>query len=186
MHHHLPLWATLTLAAALSACSPQAIQQQVSGSLQIKSTSVASGALPDSAGCKGAGVSPQISWSAPPAGTKSLALILDDRDAPVGHLHRHYYVHWLVFDMPAERLDLTEGLPRDPLPDGTQQGTNDAHEFGYSGPCPYAGSTHHYAITVYALDTTLGLPVATTGGQLLTAIDGHILAGGQILVTYTH
>jgi phosphatidylethanolamine-binding protein (PEBP) family uncharacterized protein len=166
MHHHLPSWATLTLAAALSACSPQAIQQQVSGSLQIKSTSVASGALPDSAGCKGAGVSPQISWSAPPAGTKSLALILDD--------------------MPAERLDLTEGLPRDPLPDGTQQGTNDAHEFGYSGPCPYAGSTHHYAITVYALDTTLGLPVATTGGQLLTAIDGHILAGGQILVTYTH
>jgi Raf kinase inhibitor-like YbhB/YbcL family protein len=186
MHHHLPLWATLTLAAALSACSPQAIQQQVNGSLQLKSTSAATGALPDSAGCKGPGASPQISWSEPPAGTKSLALIMDDKDAPVGHLHRHYYVHWLVFDMPADRRDLTEGLQRDPLPDGTQQGRNDAHEFGYSGPCPYVGSTHHYAITVYALDTNLGLPVATTGAQLLTAIDGHILAGGQILVTYTH
>lgn len=181
-----PLWASLTLAAALCACSPQTIQQQVNASLQVKSTSVANGALPDDAGCKGSGLSPQISWSAPPAGTKTMALIMDDQDAPVGHLHRHYYVHWLVFDMPADRLDLAAGLQRDPLPDGTQQGRNDARESGFSGPCPNPGSTHHYAITVYALDTNLGLPLDTTGRQLMTAIDGHILAAGQILVTYTH
>jgi Raf kinase inhibitor-like YbhB/YbcL family protein len=174
------------VAAVLTACSPQAIQQQVNGSLQVTSTSVANGALPDRSGCKGPGVSPQISWSNPPPGTKSLALLMDDRDAPVGHLRRHYYVHWLVFDMPADRRDLTEGLQRQPLPDGSQQGRNDAHEFGFSGPCPYAGTTHHYAITVYALDTKLGLPVDTTGPQLLAAIDGHILARGQIPGTYTH
>jgi Raf kinase inhibitor-like YbhB/YbcL family protein len=182
----LPLSATLSLAAVLGACSPQAIQQQVTGSLQVNSTSAANGALPDNSGCKGPGLSPQISWNDPPPGTKSLALIMDDKDAPVGHLHRHYYVHWLVFDMPAARRDLSEALQRQPLADGTQQGRNDAREFGYSGPCPNAGSTHHYAITVYALDTRLGLPVETTGGQLLTAIDGHILARGQILGTYTH
>jgi Raf kinase inhibitor-like YbhB/YbcL family protein len=186
MQHLRPLLATLTLAAALCGCSPQTIQQQVSASLQVTSTSVTSGSLPDGAGCKGSSLSPQISWSAPPAGTKSMVLMMEDKDAPVGHLHRHNYVHWLVFDMPADRSDLDEGLPRDPLPDGTQQGKNDAREFGYSGPCPSPGSTHHYAITVYALDTVLGLPVDTTGRQLLTAIDGHILAAGQILVTYTH
>jgi Raf kinase inhibitor-like YbhB/YbcL family protein len=186
MHHLLPLSATLSLAAALSACSPQTIQQQVNGALQVTSTSVVNGALPDRSGCKGPGVSPQVSWSSPPSGTKSLALIMDDKDAPVGHLHPHYYVHWLAFDMPADRRDLSEGLQRQALPDGTQQGQNDAHEFGFSGPCPYAGTTHHYAITVYALDTKLGLPVDTAGRQLLTAIDGHILARGEILGTYTH
>ena len=186
MRHLRPLAATLSLAAVLCACSPQAIQQQVTGSLQVNSTSAANGALPERFGCRGSGVSPQISWSDPPPGTKSLAVIMDDLDAPVGHIHRHYYVHWLVFDMPAGKRDLSEALQRQPLPDGTQQGRNEARESGYSGPCPNAGSTHHYVISVYALDTQLGLPVDTTGGQLLTAIDGHILARGQILVTYTH
>ena len=186
LHHPVPFLTAVSLAAALCACSPQAIQQQVNGSLQANSTSVANGAIPDRSGCKGAGVSPQISWSDPPPGTKSLALIMDDKDAAVGHLHRHHFVHWVVFDMPVERRDLSEGLQRQALPDGTQQGKNDVLEFGYSGPCPNAGSTHHYAITVYALDSRLGLPVGTTGPQLMTAIDGHILARGQVLGAYSH
>jgi Raf kinase inhibitor-like YbhB/YbcL family protein len=180
----LPLSATLSVVAMLCACSPQAIQQQVSGSLQVSSTSVAAGAIPVRSGCKGPGVSPQISWSNPPPGTKSLAVIMDDQDAIVGHLHRHYFVHWLIFDMPADKRDLAEGLQGQPLPDGSQQGRNDVQEFGYSGPCPDAGEVHHYALTVYALDTKLGLPVQTTGRELLTAIDGHILARGQLLGTY--
>jgi Raf kinase inhibitor-like YbhB/YbcL family protein len=186
LHHPVPLLATLSLAAALGACSPQAIQQQVNGSLRVSSTSVASGAIPDRAGCKGAGISPQVSWNDPPSGTKSLAVIMDDKDAAVGRIRRHYFVHWLVFDMPVDRRDLSEGLQRQPLPDGTQQGKNDVREFGYSGPCANAGSTHHYAITVYALDSKLGLPVDTTGPQLMRAIDGHILAQGQVLGTYQH
>ncbi len=186
MQHFRSFWATLSLAAVLCSCSPQAIQQHVSGSLDVNSTSVVTGAIPDRSGCKGSGVSPQISWSNPPPGTNSFALIMDDKDAPVGRIRRHYYAHWLVFDMPADKRNLTEGLQRQSLPDGSQQGQNDAREFGYSGPCPQAGSTHHYAITVYALDTKLGLPVATTARQLLTAIDGHILARGQVLGTYTN
>ena len=109
MQHFLPLWGTLTLAAVLSACSPQAIQQQVNDSVQVSSTTAMAGALPDRVGCKGPGVSPQISWSDPPAGTKSLALIMDDKDALYGHLHRHFNVHWLAFDMPADKRDLPEG-----------------------------------------------------------------------------
>ncbi|MGA2860979.1 MAG: YbhB/YbcL family Raf kinase inhibitor-like protein [Steroidobacteraceae bacterium] len=156
----------------------------MNGSLQVNSITVAAGAIPEKCGCKGLGISPQISWTGPPPGTQSLALIMDDKDAIVGHFHRHYFVHWLAFDMPSDKRQLTEGLPRQPLSDGTQQGKNDVGEFGYSGPCPNAGSTHHYAITVYALDTKLGLPVETKGRQLLTAIDGHILARGQIVGTY--
>lgn len=184
MHHPPPLCATLSLTAMLCACAPQEIQQQVNGSLQVNSTTVAAGAIPDKCACKGPGISPQISWTDPPPGTQSFALIMDDKDAPVGHLHRHYFVHWLAFDMPADKRELTEGLPSQPLPDGTQQGKNDVGAFGYSGPCPDAGSTHHYAITVYALDTKLGLPVDTKGRQLLKAIDGRILARGQIVGTY--
>jgi Raf kinase inhibitor-like YbhB/YbcL family protein len=184
--HYPPLpYTALALATLLCACAPQEIQQQVHGSLQVNSATVPAGAIPDkAAGCKGPGISPQISWNDPPPGTQSFALIMDDKDAPVGHLHRHYFVHWLAFDIPADRRELDEDLARQRLPDGTEQGKNDVGQIGYSGPCPDAGSTHHYAITVYALDTKLGLPANTKGRQLLTAIDGHILARGRILGAY--
>jgi Raf kinase inhibitor-like YbhB/YbcL family protein len=183
---HPPLLCTaLALTTMLCACAPQDIHQQVSASMPVTSATVPAGAIPEtSAGCKGPGVSPQISWADPPTGTQSFVLIMDDKDSIGGHFHRHYFVHWLVFDIPGDKRELTEGLPSTPRPDGTLQGKNDAREFGYSGPCPDAGSTDHYAFTVYALDTKLGLPVETTGRQLLTAIDGHILARGQIVRTY--
>jgi hypothetical protein len=185
VHHPALPYTALALATLLCACAPQAIQQQVNGSLQVASATVTAGVIPEkSAGCKGTGISPQVSWTDPPPGTQSLALMMDDKDSIHGHLHRRYFVHWLAFDMPAANRELAEGLPRQPLPDGTQQGKNDTGEFGYSGPCPAPGSTHHYTIAVYALDTKLGLPVETTGRQLLTAIDGHILARGQIVGTY--
>jgi Raf kinase inhibitor-like YbhB/YbcL family protein len=185
MHRLLPLSAILSLAAVLAACSPQSIHQQVSASLQVTSTSAVNGAIADRAGCKGPGLSPEISWSNPPPATKSFALVMDDREAIVGHLHRRYFVHWLAFNIPADKRELAEGLQKQPLPDGTEQGRNDGGEFGYYGPCPSAGSTHHYAITVYALDMT-GLPADTTGRQILSAIDGHVLARGELLGTYSH
>ena len=184
MLHPVPWYACLASSALLCACSPQAIQQPVHGTLQVHSSTLVGGAIPDQGGCKGPGISPNVSWTDPPPGTQSLALIMDDRDSPVGHLHRHYFVHWLVFDMPADKRELTQALPRQPLSDGTAQGRNDVGEFGYSGPCPGDGSTHHYAITVYALDRKLELPVDTKGQALLTAIDGHILARGEIVGTY--
>jgi Raf kinase inhibitor-like YbhB/YbcL family protein len=184
VHRPLPLCAALSLTAMLCACGPRGIQQQVTGSLRVNSITVAAGAIPDKCGCKGTGISPQVSWTDPPPGTQSFALIMDDKDGIVGHFQRHYFVHWLAFNIPADKRELVEGLPRQPLPDGTQQGRNDVGEFGYSGPCPKVGSTHHYAITVYALDTKAELPIDTKGRKLLTAIDGHILARGQIVGTY--
>jgi Raf kinase inhibitor-like YbhB/YbcL family protein len=185
VRHSLYISAAVAAAVLLVACSPQEIQQPVTGSLQVSSSNIAAGAIAEQGGCKGAGTSPQLAWTDPPAGTRSFALIMDDKDAVVGHLHRHYFVHWLAFDLPADKRELPAGLARQALPDGTVQGQNDVRAFGYSGPCPNAGSTHHYAFTLYALDTQLGLPAATTGRQLLAAIDGHILARGQLVGTYT-
>lgn len=158
----------------------------MTASLQVSSKSITAGAIANDCGCNGPGASPQISWTDPPPGTKSFALIMDDKDATVGHLHRHYFVHWLAFELPPDQRELGAALPRQSLPDGTQQGTNDVRKLGYTGPCPDTGTTHHYAITIYALDTKLGLPVAAKGSELLTAIDGHVLARGQIVGTYAH
>ena len=171
---------------SLGACSPQEIHQPVTGSLQVSSSSITAGAIANECGCNGPGVSPGISWTEPPPGTRSFALIMDDKDAPVGYLHRHYFVHWLAFDLPPESRQLSAALPSQPLPDGTQQGTNDLGKPGYAGPCPDTGATHHYAITVYALDSRLALPVATDGYALQKAIDGHVLARGQTVGTYAH
>ncbi|HEY1724475.1 MAG TPA: YbhB/YbcL family Raf kinase inhibitor-like protein [Steroidobacteraceae bacterium] len=172
------------MAGLLGACDPQHVQQQVTSSLQVSSSTLNAGAIPDRCGCKGAGSSPQLSWSDPPAGTQSFALLADDRDGVVGHLHRHYFVHWLAFDLPPDRRELTEALPGQALADGGQQGTNDTRGTGYAGPCPPPGATHHYAFTIYALDTKLGLPSSTRGSELLRALDGHILARGAVVGTY--
>jgi Raf kinase inhibitor-like YbhB/YbcL family protein len=179
------LVAAVMCSILLSGCDPPQIHQQVKGSLRLNSSSLVGGAIPDKYGCKGPGVSPQVSWSDPPPGTQSFTLIMDDLDSTVGHLHRHHSNHWLVFDMPAERRNLPEGVPKQALADSTQQGANDLGQIGYLSPCPSVGDTHHYAITVYALDAKVGLPTTIKAGQLLSAIDGHILARGQIVGTYT-
>ena len=186
LHHPSRRAFATVVAVLLGACSPKEIHQAVTGSLQVSSTSITAGAIANDCGCNGAGASPQISWSDPPPGTKSFALIMDDRDATTGHLHRHYFVHWLAFDLPPDARELGAGLPTQSLPGKTQPGTNDVGKPDYAGLCPDAGTTHHYAITVYALDTRLALPAATKAYALLTAIDGHVLARGQILGTYTH
>jgi Raf kinase inhibitor-like YbhB/YbcL family protein len=178
----------LNLAAAvlLAACSPKTIQQSIAVSLQVRSSTLVSGVIPDRCGCRGAGISPQVAWSDPPAGTRSFVVIMDDPDFIVGHTHRRYFAHWVAFDLRADRRELAEGITSQALSADERQGTNDLGKPGYAGPCPKTGDTHHYAITVYALDTTLGLPATTNGWHLLTAIDGHILARGQVIGTYTH
>src|ERR1039457_4782859 len=115
VHHPPPLCATLSLTAMLCACAPQEIQQQVNGSLQVNSTTVAAGAIPDKCGCKGPGISPHISWTEPPPGTQSSAPIMDGKAPPVGHLHRPYFVPLPALDLPSDKRELTEGLPRQPL-----------------------------------------------------------------------
>jgi Raf kinase inhibitor-like YbhB/YbcL family protein len=175
----------LTLILPVSACSPQKIHQTVTNSLRLSSTTTNGGNIPDRCGCKGAGASPELSWTDPPPGTKGFALVMDDRDAALGHLHRHYFVHWLAFDLDPTRRELPEAIAKQSLGVDERLGSNDVPTLGYLGPCPDSGSTHHYALTLYALDVRLGLPEGTNGRVLLKAIDGHILARGELMGTYT-
>jgi Raf kinase inhibitor-like YbhB/YbcL family protein len=143
-------------------------------SLTLTSTSFRDGQFPASFTCNGANTSPALHWSAPPAGTQSFALILNDRDAP-----RHSFVHWVLFDMPAARRDLTVAVPAlEQLADGSLQGRNDFGEIGYGGPCPPGHARHRYVFTVFALDTKLNLPAGASRNDVENAMEGHVLARG--------
>ncbi len=128
----------------------------------------------------GADHSPPLGWSEPPAGTKSLALICDDPDAPRGT-----WVHWVLFNLPPETRELGEGVPAtETLDSGAKQGTNDFGNVGYGGPAPPRGKPHRYFFNLYALDGTVDLPAGATKAKLVVAMKGHILAQGQLTGTY--
>jgi Raf kinase inhibitor-like YbhB/YbcL family protein len=128
----------------------------------------------------GENVSPPLAWDDPPAGTQSLALICEDLDGPSGII-----THWIIFNIPASSRGLDEGIPTEAeLPDGTKQGNNVRSQPGYVGPRPPEGTTHRYRFTLYALERTLELSSGVNRTDFLAAIEGHILAQGQITGTY--
>jgi Raf kinase inhibitor-like YbhB/YbcL family protein len=128
--------------------------------------------------CQGKNISPPLAWSSPPAGTKSFALILDDPDAPRGT-----WVHWVVYNLPADTIGLPEAVKADSvLPGNALQGRNDYKRNDYSGPCPPSG-THRYYFKIYALDTALDLKAGATKDDVLRAMEGHVLAHGQLMGT---
>jgi Raf kinase inhibitor-like YbhB/YbcL family protein len=130
--------------------------------------------------CNGAGVSPELAWSAPPAGTASLALIVTDPDAPGGT-----FTHWVLYGLPAGTRSLHEGLPdKGQLVDGSRQGRNDFGGIGYGGPCPPGHTAHRYVFTLYALDIKLNLPAGATRAQVEAAMQGHTLARGELTGLY--
>jgi len=148
--------------------------------LALSSTSIQGGRVPSQYTCDGADTSPQLSWSAPPAGTKSFALIMADPDAPGGT-----FVHWVLYDIPVATRELPAGVPKQgQLSDNSRQGKNDFGRTGYGGPCP-PGGTHHYVFTLYALDTTLGLSSGASRSRVESAMKGHILARGELTATYS-
>jgi len=109
-----------------------------------------------------------------------LALIVTDPDAP-----GRTFVHWVLYDLPAGAQSLPEGLPTQyQLPDGSRQGRNDFGNLGYGGPCPPGHSPHHYVFTLYALDAKLNLPVGATRAQVEAAMQGHVLAHGELIALY--
>ncbi|MCD6291234.1 MAG: YbhB/YbcL family Raf kinase inhibitor-like protein [Anaerolineae bacterium] len=129
--------------------------------------------------CQGDDVSPPLQWDTPPQGTQSLALIMDDPDAP-----GKTWVHWVLFDIPGSARSLPEAIPSTPeLPDGSQHGRNSWGRLGYGGPCPPSG-THRYFFRLYALDTRLNLSPGVTEKQLRQAMQGHILAQAELMGTY--
>lgn len=150
--------------------------------MEIKITSPAfenGGMIPAKYTCDGINVSPPLAWGSIPEGTKSLALISDDPDAPTGT-----WVHWVIYNLPADIKGLPENIP--PLKElehGAKQGITDFRRIGYGGPCPPSG-THRYYFKIYALDIMLDLEAGATKKQLLKAMEGHILAQGQLMGRY--
>ncbi len=137
------------------------------------------GVMPARYTCDGLDVSPPLSWSSLPDGTQSFALIADDPDVPSGT-----FVHWVLYNVPPDRRRLPEDVPnRETLPSGAAQGVNGAGSVGYMGPCP-PGGTHRYVFKVYALDTRLNLGAGATKGDLLDAMEGHVLTQGRQTATY--
>lgn len=146
--------------------------------LEIKSSAfVNEDSVPAKYTCKGEGVSPPLSWSDIPEGTKSLALICDDPDAPFTT-----WVHWVIYNIPAGETGLTEGVSKSEiLSNGTMQGMTDFRRVGYGGPCPPPGGPHRYFFKLYALDVALTLQARATKKELLNAMEGHILEEAQLM-----
>lgn len=143
--------------------------------LEVRSTAFPpDGSIPSKYTCDGYGVSPPLAWSEVPADTQSIAILVDDPDAP-----GQPFLHWLVADLPPTLREIDEGsaLPREAL-----VAESDAGTASYYGPCPPAGR-HHYRFRVYALDTVLGHRPGSRE-DFLSEIDGHVLDQGQLIATY--
>lgn len=149
---------------------------------EIKVTSVAfkeGQPIPRQYTCNGVNVSPPIEWSGVPKAAKTIAVVADDPDAPAGT-----WVHWVLYNLPAENIGLVENVPADEtLKAGGFQGKNDFEKIGYGGPCPPSG-THHYFFKVYAVDAELPLKAGATKADLETALSGHVMTQGQLMGTY--
>src|SRR5215207_3972775 len=141
------------------------------------------GAIPVKHTCESDDVSPALGWSGVPAGTTSLALIVDDPDAPDPAAPKRVYVHWVLYDMSPSATGLPEGVGPADRPNGGRQGKNDGGATGYMGPCPPIGR-HRYFFKLYALDAMLGdLGTATKAG-VETAMRGHVLDHVELIGTY--
>jgi Raf kinase inhibitor-like YbhB/YbcL family protein len=148
--------------------------------MEIKSPAFKEGALiPARFTCDDKDISPALEWSQVPAGTRTLALICDDPDAPMGT-----YVHWVIFNIPASEANFKENVPpKEKLNNSARQGRNDFGKTGYGGPCP-PGGTHRYYFKLYAIDTELDAGRILTKKDLLKAIEGHVLAEAQLMGRY--
>src|SRR5215471_9178588 len=152
--------------------------------MRISSTAFSNhSAIPTLYTCEGKDISPPMAWSDLPAGTKSVALIVDDPDAPDPAAPKMTWVHWVLYNLPAETTRLDQGIAPSALPAGTLQGKNDWKRAGYGGPCPPIGR-HRYFHKLYALDAVLSDLKQPTKDQLLKAMQGHVLAQAELVGTY--
>ena len=136
--------------------------------------------IPKKFTCDGEDVSPALSWTDPPPGSKSFALIADDPDAPRGT-----WTHWVLFDLPSTTTTLPEGVPKvGDLPGGGRQGVNDFSKIGYGGPCPPPGKPHRYFFKLYALDSQLNLKAGASKQEVEQAMQNHILGKTELMGKY--
>lgn len=143
----------------------------------------ANGAIPSRFTCDDKDISPPLAWEGLPEGTQSLALIVDDPDAPDPAAPKMTWVHWVLYDLPLSATGLDEGVRLRDLPPGTRLGKNDWHRTGYGGPCPPIGR-HRYFHKLYALDILLPDLATPTKAELENAMAGHVLEHTELVGTY--
>lgn|ERR1035438_819200 len=178
----IPAAALLLAISGLLGCrhSGPPVENEGPDSLGLASSSIPGRRIPAAFTCDGTNTSPPLRWNTPPPATKAFALILNDRDAPLGS-----FVHWVMYDLPPATRSLNESVPAlNQLPDGSRQGHNDFDNIGYGGPCPPGHKEHHYAFMLFALDTNLNLPAGATRTQLDDAMKGHVLARGELVASF--
>ena len=183
LYSKMGIFLPLLLAAAFAGCHRQGPPVENDGPdlLSLTSSDLGNGRFPDTFTCNGTNISPALHWSAPPAGTKSLALILNDRSAPMGS-----FVHWVLFDLPPDTTSLPQAMPPlAQLPNGARQGNTDFDKAGYGGPCPQGHKEHHYYFMLFALDAKLNLPAGATRAQVDEAMKGHVLARGVTTASFS-
>ena len=173
--------AGLTLPGVTGGSAPAQSQRGNQAMFQLTSSAFETeGSIPSQFSCDGRNISPELSWSRPPAGTKSLVLIMHDPDAPI----EGGYTHWLVYNIPAGVNHLPENVPnQDKVAGGGIQGKNDGGKYGYLGPCPPSG-THRYYFRLYALDRDLDAGAGASKASLEKAMEGHVLAKAELLGRY--
>lgn len=179
----LTLLTALCLATMLLASCGAGEQPPEEGKKTLSITSPAfqeGDKIPDKYTSQGQDISPPLAWSEPPEGTQSLALIMDDPDAPGGT-----FTHWVIFNIPSNSRGLPEGVPTEgQLSNDTVQVKNDFNRIGYGGPSPPPGRAHRYRFTLYALEQSLDLESGASKKQVLDAIQEHILAQGELTGIY--
>jgi len=141
------------------------------------------GEIPAKYTCEGANVSPPLAWSGIPAKAKSIALVVDDPDAPDPRAPRMTWVHWVLYDVPPTASGVPEAATARTLPAGAKEGVNDFKRPGYGGPCPPVGR-HRYVHKLYALDATLPDLRTPTKADLEKAMEGHVLERAELVGTY--
>ena len=167
------------LSIIIFGCQKRAVTPSEEGKnpMTLKLTSSAfqgEGSIPKKYTCDGENISPDLLWGDLPQGVKSLALIVDDPDAPAGT-----WVHWVLFNIPPAQTNLKEGVHGVGV-----EGVNDFRKLGYGGPCPPKGKPHRYYFKLYALDAFLGNESGARKNELEKAMAGHILAEGQLMGNY--
>lgn len=152
--------------------------------MRLESPAFAHGAvIPATYTCEGKDRSPPLAWSGLPAGTKSLALIVDDPDAPDPNAPKRTWVHWVLYNLPPAEGGLPEAVADSALPPGTGQGLNDWHRTGWGGPCPPIGR-HRYFFKLYALGVRLEGLGTPTKRALEAAMESHVLGRVELMGTY--
>ncbi len=160
-----------------SASPPKGVTPE---SITVSSSTFASnGPIPAANTCDGAGQSPELSWTALPSSAKTIAIIMDDPDAPMGT-----FTHWILWNIAPDTRQL--GVGGNGGLAGGMAGTNDFGEVGYGGPCPPKGKLHHYHVKVYGLDAKLSLKQSDKRSDLDKAMSGHVVAQGELVGTFEH